>query len=308
MVLCGRCLGVLEGDPFKGEVMSVYFTDSDCEIWYTDVDELGINFLPMPYLIDGKEFAYDMGRNTDFHALYEKMRGGAMPTTAALNPQDYIDAFEPIFARGEDILYVHFSSELSGTFNHLRTALNELKEKYPERKCTMFDTKSICYGAGVIALEGARLHKAGLSDDEIIARLEELKKRLHIEFMVDSLSHLRRGGRISATSAVFGAMLGIKPILKCDKNGKIVKIATQKGKAKALAFMADRAAASFDYSRELYLVDADDKVAADLAEKILREKLGDKIKIRRLPVGPVIGAHCGPGTIGFIYFNETANA
>ena len=72
--------------------MSVYFTDSDCEIWYTDIDEFGINFLPMPYLIEGKEFAYDMGRNTDFHTLYEKMRGGAMPTTAALNPQDYIDA------------------------------------------------------------------------------------------------------------------------------------------------------------------------------------------------------------------------
>lgn len=286
--------------------MSVYFTDSDCEIWWTDVDKYKINFLPMPYSINGEEFAYDMGRNTDFHSLYEKIRKGAMPTTSALNPQDYIEAFEPYLKKGQDILYVHFSSELSGTFNHLKVAKEELKAKYPDRTIRTFDTKSICYGAGVIALEGAKLHQQGLTDDEICARLEKLKKKLRVEFMVDSLLHLKRGGRISATSAVFGTMLNIKPVLKCDEFGKIVKIGTQKGKLKAINFIVDRVCSSYDYdiNQELYLVDADDKELADKAEQIINEKSNNKIKIRRLPVGPVIGAHCGPSTIGFIWFQK----
>lgn len=286
--------------------MSVYFTDSDCEIWYTDVDKYKINYLPMPYTIDGVEYKYDMGRNTDFHALYNKMRAGAMPTTSALNPQDYIDAFEPFLKSGEDILYVHFSSELSGTFDHLKVALNQLKEKYPQRTVRTFDTKSICYGAGVIALEGAKMHAEGKSDDEICSRLEELKSKLRVEFMVDSLSHLKRGGRISSTSAVFGTMLNIKPILECDKNGKIVKLATQMGKVKALDFIAKRVVSTFDYdmNQELYIVDADDKVLADKSVELVNQKSGNKIKIKRLPIGPVIGAHCGPSTIGFIWLQK----
>lgn len=283
--------------------MSVYFTDSDCEIWWTDVDKYNINFLGMPYSINGNEFKYDMGRNTNFHELYEQVRKGAMPTTSALNPQDYIEAFEPYLKQGEDILYVHFSSELSGTFNHLKVAQTELKEKYPDRTIRTFDTKSICYGAGIVALEGAKLHAEGKSDDEICATLEEMKKKLRVEFMVDSLSHLRRGGRISATSAVFGTMLNIKPILKCDEFGKIVKIATQKGKIKAIDFIVLRIADSYDFNadQELYLVDADDKELADKAEAMIKAKVGERVKIKRYPVGPVIGAHCGPSTIGFIW-------
>ena len=96
--------------------MSVFFTDSDCELWYTDVEKYDINVIEMPYILDGEEKCYDMGKNTDFKYMYDRMRAGAMPNTAALNPNDYINYFEPVFARGEDILYVHFSDKLSGTF------------------------------------------------------------------------------------------------------------------------------------------------------------------------------------------------
>ena len=112
--------------------MSVFFTDSDCEIWYTDVDKYNIKVLGMPYILDGEEKFYDMGRNTNFKHMYDRMREGAMPNTAALNPQDYTENFEPVFAAGEDIFYIHFSDKLSGTFNYMQTALTELKEKYPD--------------------------------------------------------------------------------------------------------------------------------------------------------------------------------
>lgn len=284
--------------------MSVYYTDSDCEIWYTDVDKYNIKFLPMPYSVNDQEFAYDMGRNTDFHALYELTRKGAMPTTSALNPNDYIEAFEPILKSGEDILYVHFSSELSGTFDHLRTAMVELKEKYPDRTIRMYDTKSICYGGGRVALEGAKLHQQGLSDDEICERLDVLKKKIRMEFMVDSLSHLRRGGRVSAASAIFGTMLNIKPILCCNQEGKLVKLTTQKGKIKSMDFIVERMLDTIDLdtSDEVYIMDADDPDLADKAEEMVRAKMGDKLKIVRHQIGPVIGAHCGPGTVGLVWF------
>ena len=286
--------------------MSVYFTDTDCEIWFTDVDKYNINYLAMPYTICGKEYPYDYGRSTDFKDLYGKVRAGEMPTTSALNPQDYIDAFEPYFKKGQDILYVHFSSELSGTFNHLRTAYEELKEKYPERKITMFDTKQICYGAGVLAFEGAKMHNEGASDEEIINRLTVLRDKVRTEFMVDSLSHLRRGGRISGASAVIGTMLNIKPVLECNREGKIVKIGTQHGIKKALEFMVDRMVKCFDFDmeQEIVLADADEPKNADYMESLIRKKLGEGVKIRRLPIGPVIGAHCGPSTIGVIYYSK----
>lgn len=288
----------------KEKIMSIYFTDSDCEIWWTDVDKYKINFLPMPYSVNGKEYAYDMGRNTDFHALYELTRKGAMPTTSALNPNDYVEAFEPFLKKGEDILYVHFSSELSGTFDHLKVAMVELKEKYPDRTIRTFDTKSICYGGGVVALEGAKLHAMGFSDDEIIGRLEVLKKKVRIEFMVDSLSHLRRGGRVSAATAIFGSMLNIKPILCCGQDGKLVKLTTQKGKIKSMNYIADHVCDTYDFDmdQELYIMDADDPELAEKAQEIITSKMGDKVKIRRLPIGPVIGAHCGPGTVGMVWF------
>ena len=156
--------------------MSVFFTDTDCEMNYTDAEELGMHVIGMPYTIKNKEYVYDYGKNIDIKQFYEDMRAGEIATTSALNSQDYIDYFEPIFAAGEDILYVHFSSELSATFDHMQTALDILKEKYPERKVTTFDTGNICVGAGIQAIEACKLHNAGASDEEVIEFLKEFKR------------------------------------------------------------------------------------------------------------------------------------
>ncbi len=285
--------------------MSVFFTDTDCEMHYTDAESLGMHIIGMPYTIKNKEYVYDYGKNINIREFYDDMRKGEIATTAALNSQDYINYFEPIFAAGEDILYVHFSSQLSGTFNYMQTALNILKEKYPERKVTCFDTGNICVGAGIQAIEACKLHNSGASDEEIIKFLTEFKDKVGIYFYVDSLQYLKRGGRISATSAVVGTMLNIKPILSVTKEGKLEKLLTVKGTKKAVDFMFKKFIDEYcdDDKYEVFVLDADNKAVGDeLAERIRTS--GKKVQLRRMFVGPVIGAHAGPGTVGIIFIKK----
>ena len=287
--------------------MSKFFTDTDCELWYTDVDKYDMNIIEMPYTLDSEEQFYDMGRKTDFKKLFDRMREGAIPSTSALNPQSYVDYFEPHFKNGDDVLYVHFSDQLSGTFEYMKTAYAELKEKYPERELKTFNTKNISLGGGFIALEAAKMHKAGKSDEEIIEFLEEFAPKVNMVFVVDSLSHLKRGGRISGASAVIGSMLNIKPILKITEEGKIEKCATAKGMKKAINVIVDEMVSKIEKTEEysVVIMNADNKELADYAEKVVREKMGEEVNIAHYPIGPVIGAHCGPGTVGLVYYGGT---
>lgn len=285
--------------------MSVFFTDTDCEMHYSDAEALGMHVIGMPYTIKNKEYVYDYGKNINIKEFYDDMRNGEIATTAALNSQDYINYFEPIFAAGEDILYVHFSSQLSGTFNYMQTALNILKEKYPERKVTCFDTGNICVGAGIQAIEACKLHNSGASDEEVIKFLTEFKNKVGVYFYVDSLQYLKRGGRISATSAVVGTMFNIKPILSVTKEGKLEKLLTVKGTKKAVDYMYKKFLEEYndDDKYEIFVLDADNKTVGDeLAEKIRTS--GKKVQLRRMFVGPVIGAHAGPGTVGIIFIKK----
>lgn len=286
--------------------MSLFFTDTDCEIWYTDVEKYNINIIGMPYTIDGEEKVYDMGKNTDFKGMYNKMRAGAMPITSALNPQNYIDYFEPAFKSGQDIFYVHFSDKLSGTFNHMQVALEELKEKYPERKITLFDTKSICYGAGLQALMAGIMHYEGRSDEEILAFLKEFSPKVVTKFVVDSLFHLKRGGRVSATSAVVGSLLNIKPLLEITKDGRIEKYATAKGMKRAvLTIVGDCVENVAEVDKyPIFVIHADNEEMAILATSQIKTELGDNVDVRVYPIGPVIGTHCGPGTVGIVYYQK----
>lgn len=285
--------------------MSVFFTDTDCEMDYKTAEELNISVIGMPYTIMGKEYIYDYGKNTDIKEFFNMMRSGEIATTSALNTEDYINYFEPVFAKGEDILYVHFSSELSGTFNYMNTAIEQLKEKYPERKITLFDTKNISIGAGILVIEAAKMHKNGASDEEIVEFLTGLKDKVAVYFYVDSLKYLKRGGRISTTSAVMGTMLNIKPILTVTPEGKLEKMTTVLGTKKAVGFLYNKIEIEGlnDGSYDVYIIDADNKDVGDnLKERIMQ--INESIKVERLSVGPVVGAHCGPGTIGLIYIKK----
>ena len=283
--------------------MSVLICDADGELWFTRQEELGLDYISMPYSIDGNIYYYDLGKNTDLKKFYDDMRNGSAPTTMALNPAEYVDILEKYFSQGEDLLYVSFSHKMSGTFNQLQTALNELKDKYPERKCVVFDTNAISLGAGIQMEYAAMLRNDGASDEEILAKLSEFTHKVAMYFIVDDLVYLKRGGRLSAFAAFAGNLLGLKPVLSTDAEGGLNAVEKIKGKRKALKSIADKFAESWIESEmPVYILDADCSTDADYLESLILEKRPEaKSKIVRQMVGPVIGAHCGPGTVGAIF-------
>lgn len=194
--------------------------DSNGELWYTRAEELGLDYISMPYYINGEEYFYDLGKATNFRKFYDLVRAGNIPKTQALNPEDYKNFLTPYFERGEDILYISFSHKLSGTFQSLDLALRELRERFPDRKCTVFDTNSISLGTGIQVEAAARRKAEGASDEEILAFLSAFTDRVCVYFTVDDLMHLKRGGRCSGLAAVAGTVLGLKPMLSMGADGR----------------------------------------------------------------------------------------
>ena len=280
------------------------FCDSNCELWYTTVEELGLNVIKMPYILDDQEYFYDMGKETDLHAFFEKMRNGAAPKTAALNEYAYTEYFEPILARGEDIYYITFSHQMSGTFNAMKNVIAQLKEKYPEREIRFKDSKLISLGSGFITYYGALKYKEGATMDELDAYLDDLIAHTATYFVVNDLTYLHRGGRVSGTSKVIGNLLGIKPILYFNEEGKILNIDKVKGFKKALSTLLGyiKSKGSELDKYKIFVLQADcEQEGKDFVEMI-RAAFPDKtLDIQLQMVGPVIGAHCGPGTIGLIF-------
>ncbi len=284
--------------------MSKLFCDSNSEIWFTRFDELGASCIGMPYTVNGNERFYDLGRNTDNRAFFDEMRGGASVKTQALNENDYIEYFEPVLASGEDILYVHFSRAMSGTFASMDKAIATLKEKYPERKITTVDTKNISMGAGMISYFAARKHKEGASDEEVVAFVESFREKVQVYFTVDDLTYLKRGGRLSSFKAVMGTIFNIKPIISVSDEGKLENILNVKGRKKAMHTLVDYLeSGKVDVRFPISIMNADTDEDVAVTVDMIREKY-PTAEIWQQLVGPVVGAHCGPGTIGMIFVSS----
>ena len=278
------------------------FCDSNCELSYLTVKELGLNVIRMPYTINDEEFFYDMGEKHDFKGFFQKMRDGAMPKTSALNEYAYTEYFEPVLARGEDIYYITFSHQLSGTFNAMNNVIAQLKEKYPEREIRVKDSKNISLGSGFITYYGALKYKEGATMDELDAYFDELIPHTAIYFVVDDLTYLHRGGRLSGTSKVIGNLLGIKPILQVNDEGKIVNVEKKKGLRMALSallgYLKTKGSELDKY--KVFVMQADAEAETEKFIENIKSQF-ENLEIVVYPVGPVIGSHCGPGTIGIIF-------
>ena len=279
------------------------FCDSNCELWHTKVKELKLNLIRMPYVLDsGEEIFYDMGEQHDFKGFFEAMRQGATPKTAALNEYAYTEYFEPILARGEDIYYITFSHQMSGTFNAMKNVIAQLKEKYPEREIRYKDSKLICMGSGLVTYYGALKYHEGATMDELDAYLDELIEHTATYFVVNDLTYLYRGGRVSGVSKVVGNLLGIKPILYFNEEGKILNIEKAKGFKKAqsrlIEFMKEKGTELDKY--KVFVLHADCEEDAKSFISAIKAQFGE-LDIELQPVGPVIGSHCGPGTLGLVF-------
>jgi len=284
----------------------VFMTDSDSDLPFSYVDDLEISMVYMPYIMNGKEFMDDLGRGGGQKDYFDQMRAGAAPTTSLLPMGAYLDIFEPVLEQGKDILFIAFSSQLSGTQTNARLAAEELLEKYPERKILIVDTLSISAPQAILVLKAHELYRQGKPMEEVAQWVEQNKLRAQAWFTVDDLKYLRRGGRISAVAAVAGTLLDLKPVITESREGKLVNTDKVRGRKSALRLIADRAVENIDDPANAMpvIIHADAAEDAQRLEKLLRERMPDLPEIQTWYVGPVIGAHCGPGTIAICYFGK----
>ena len=282
----------------------VFMMDSDSDLPYDLKVKYDIPVVYMPYALDGKEYFDDLGQMLDHKSYYDKMRAGAVPVTSALNEESYMDYIEPIL-KEKDLLFVAFSSRLSSTIEAARAAQKRLKEMYPQRKLIIVDTLSISAPLTLLALKAHELYRQGAPIEEVAQWLEDNKMRAQAWFMVDDLKYLKRGGRISPTAAAFGTMLDIKPIITEARDGTLQSVDKVRGRKKALNTLVER---MIEYAPDpaesmVLILHADAPEEARELKELALKKIPD-LQIRIDPVGPVIGAHCGPGTLAISFLGK----
>ena len=283
--------------------MLTLFTDSDCDITMYDAKRMGYKLIPMPYSIEGETvYPYEDNDEFDFKAFYTRLRNGDMPTTFALNEQNYLNIFEPEFAAGNDIFYVHFSAAMTVTFDVMHRVVDKLKAKYPGRKFYEIDTLGITLPSYAIADQVSILFKQGKTPEEVLKWAETEVQRWAVYFFADNLKFFRRSGRVSGLAATMGGLIGLRPIIYMNEEGKMVSIGTEKGRLKAMTRLIDTIAEIGDLQDyPIYLGHADaPELAAQLADMI-RSRFGSEIEIITVQVNPTTGAHCGPDTTGVCF-------
>ena len=284
--------------------MLVLFTDTDTDITPEVAAEFGYHLISMPYSIDGvTTYPYEDFEHFDAHEFYDRLRGGVLPKTSAISAESYKKYFEPHFKNGDDILYVHFSRAMTATFDAMDIAVKELKEKYPERKFYTVDTKGITLGSLNIVLEIGDLYKAGKTIDEILAWAKNEVDKFAVYFFADDLKFFKASGRVSGLAGTMGTLLGIRPIIHMNSEGKMVNVGKEKGRTKALArLISVMDEIGEDVKGHRVLVGHSDAPAlVEEAIRLLKEKYGDDLRIELYDVNPTAGSHCGPSTVGISF-------
>ena len=283
----------------------VIFVDSACDISCDLLKEWGVRFCTLSLVLSGDNKEYQ-DNEIPYGEFYDKMRNGALPKTSAANMGKFCDAFEGIVKEGYDILYLAFSSGLSATCNFAREAAEEIMSQYEGSKITVVD--SLCASAGYGLLVKLLVNKKneGMSMDELASYAENTKMHITHWFTVDDLKYLKAGGRISATTALLGGMLNIKPVMKVDENGKLISVSKVRGRKSALKEIADiYAKTAIDKKDGIVFISHGDCIDdVNLLADMIKENSGVDVELIT-NIGPVIGSHSGPGTLAlFFLVNE----
>ncbi len=284
--------------------MLVLFTDTDTDITPRRAAEYGYNLISMPYSIDSKTtYPYVDFEEFDAKAFYDGLRNGNLPNTSAIPIEQYVEYFEPHFAAGNDIFYVHFSRAMTATFENMDAALKILKEKYPERKFYEVDTKAITTLSYAIVIEIGKLFKQGKTAEEMLEWAAVEVDKYAMYFFADDLKFFKHSGRVSGIAGTMGNLLGIRPIIHMSREGKMVSIGKEKGRSKAIArlltYMEELGDDIKNHSIYIGHTDADQLV--EELSAALKVKFGDDIKYEVVAVNPTAGSHCGPNGIGICF-------
>lgn len=280
-------------------------TDSSCDLPAPLLEKMGIRVVPLAVNLDGKTyFNYTDGRAIGFEEYYAQLRSGKQATTSAVNMSLFRTVMEAELIAGHDVLYLGFSSGLSGTFNAGAMAARELQEEYPEFELIAVDTLCACMGQGLLVYLAALEKAGGKSMHEVRDFVEAQKLHICHWYTVDDLQHLKRGGRIGGTTARLGTMLNIKPVMNMDNEGKLAAVSKARGRAAALRALVEKMGeqAIEPEKQTVFIAHADCYDDAHKVAEMVHERFGSKSLINY--IGPVIGAHAGPGTVALFFVGK----
>ncbi|MBR1423680.1 MAG: DegV family protein [Ruminococcus sp.] len=279
------------------------YSDSTCDLSQELLSKMDVSILDLSYEVDSTVY---VGSEMSMKVFYDRMRNGAMTKTSQISPAVYEQAFEKDIRNGYDILYLAFSSGLSGSYNGACIARDTLLEKYPDAKIVCVDSLCASTGEGLLLIKAEKKKRAGMALDDLAEWLEANKLHLCHVFTVDDLKYLRRGGRVSTAAAVAGSVLGIKPILHVDNDGHLIPIGKIRGRKQSINRLAELVSEKVGgwENKEVAICHGDCIEDAEYAAKLMKERLGNDIEVHICYTGPVIGAHSGPGTLALFFMGE----
>lgn len=277
----------------------IIFTDSACDLSPEVLRQWNVDSCSLSFVFDGEDTVYG---NNDMSAaeFYAQMRSGKTAKTSAVNPEAFAEAFETHLQQGRDILYLGFSGALSTTCTSAAIAASELMETYPNRKILTVDTLGASAGVALLVYLTLQQKEKGATIEETAQFAEEHKMQICQWFTTDTLTYLKRGGRVSATTAVFGNMLDIRPILHVDGEGGLSNVKKVRGRKTSIQALCDRVVQTATEGSPIFISHADCESDAEALAQLIFRKTGLETQIIT-DVGPVIGAHAGPGTLALFF-------
>lgn len=277
-------------------------TDSSCDMPANLAEQLHVRVVPLSVFADGNQYYnYLDGSDISFESFYKRLSGGSMITTSAVNVSQFKTVMEAELLCGHDVLYLGFSSALSGTYNAGVQAAQELEGVYPGKRILTVDTLSASLGQGLMVYLAVMQRRAGKSIDEVYDYVEKTKLKICHWFTVDDLHQLKRGGRISGVSAVLGSVLSIKPVMHTDNDGKLTNVAKVRGRNASITALFDRfcQTAVEPEKQTVFISHGNCRADADKLAQMIKDKYGCRVMLGY--VGPVIGAHSGQGTLALFF-------
>ena len=285
---------------------TILFTDSCCDLPISFVKENNIQVMSIQVNISGEEIPDDLGVSISHKNFYSLIRNGKLPTTSQVNVDAFERSFRKYVSEGYSIIYIGFSSALSGCVNSARLAKEIIDEEIKDADITIIDSKSASMGLGLLVYYAANMIQEGNSKENIINWIEENKLKVNHWFTVDDLNHLKRGGRVSSTVAIVGTMLSIKPIMQVDNEGRLVPVSKVKGRKKSIKTLCDKLKEKIINSEnQTVFISHGDCIeeAESLKNLILSEIKVKEIIINN--IGPAVGSHSGPGTLALFFIGNS---
>ena len=281
----------------------IIVSDSTVDLPKEYLQSKQVPIISLSYIMDG--VTYEEMDGLSHKEFFEKLRAGSLPTTSQINPEQAREALESFAKEGKDILYIGFSSGLSGSYNSVRMAAEDLKEEYPDINIITIDSLCACMGEGLLLYKALELKEHGMSMEEIAKWVEANKLHICHNVTVDDLNHLHRGGRISKTTAVVGSMIKIKPIIHMSDEGKLVVIGKERGRKKSLVSIVDRMEKQMQgYDNDIVMITHGDCIEdAEFVKKQVEERFGiHNVMING--IGSVIGSHTGAGVVAVFFMGD----